>query len=472
VAGAALAIGAGAARLAAQQAPDTAVYNLAITGVRPHLAVEARFVGPDAGLLFLTTRSAATGAEVDGFGASDDRGGPLPFQRTGDGFAITNVQGGPVRFRYQVSFSDSVASASTASGLDTTRLYAVARSLFVAPDPVLYRKTGHAYPVVRVVFLLPPRWRLVADWDTIGEALAPRSADDLLENAVAAAPDYRYHTGTAGGAEYVVAVRGHRAFTDSALVEVVRQSLERGARALGPVPVPRVLYISDAGRKGRTSGSLQGTRTIGLLWEPGEMLERARSHDTFHETLHLWFGGVMESERWWTEGATDYFAARLYADWRGDPSQLASLCYESLRNYEEIPHRATMTMATEARTLPGGDNTVRLVYRKGMLAALLLDAAVRRGSHGSADLDTVARELLATARTRRSRTVSEAEIGEAVARAGGRAARREWERVVTGTGPITAKQVAAALKEVTGVDLPPPPDRGNVPKALARPPAP
>ncbi len=434
--------------------------------------MEARLVGSDAPALFLIAPAAGLGARVTGFGASDDRGVPLPFEHAGDGYTISGSQGGPIRFRYEIDFTDSVSSASTASGLDSTRLYAVTRSLFVAPDPVLARKTGQAFPAVRVVFLLPPRWQLVSDWDSVDGALAPRSAQDLLENAVAAAPDYRFHAGTAGGASVVVAIRGHRAFTDSALVEVITESLRRGAAAFGPVPVPRVLYISDAGRKGRTSGSLQGVHTIGLLWEPGEMLERARSHDTFHETLHLWFGGAMEGERWWIEGATDYFAARLYAEWRADPAQLAALCYESLRNYERIPHRTTMTMAAEARTLPGGDNTVRLVYRKGMLAALLLDAAVRKGSRGAADLDSVARDLLATARGRAGHTVSEAEIGAAVEAAGGRTARREWRRVVTGTAELTAREVADALKAVTGADLPPPPDRANVPKALARPPAP
>ena len=186
------------------------------------------------------------------------------------------------------------------------------------------------------------------------------------------------------------------------------------------MPVPRVTYISDAGRKGRTSGSLQGRSSIGLLWEPGELLERSRSHDTFHETLHLWFGGAMETERWWTEGVTDYFAARLYAEWRDDPRELAALCYESLANYGRIPHRLSMTMTSEARERPGGDNTVRLVYRKGMLAGLLLDAAIRRGSHGRSSLDDVARRLLALAAGRPSQHVSEEEMSRRRSAAAGR----------------------------------------------------
>ena len=468
----ALCAAAGARALAAQAPADTLIYNLAVTATGPRLSVEARMVVAEGASVFLEAPPAGGGTSVTGFGASDDRGGPLRVQRTGGGYVIARSRPGPIRFRYQLAFTDSVSSGSTASGLDTTRLYAVTRSLFVAPDPVLYRKTGQSYPVVRLQFLLPPRWHLVANWDSVGPVLAPRSGDDLLEGTVAAAADYRFYDGSTGGTEYTIAVRGSRAFTDSALVDLVSASLRFGAAAFGPVPVPRVTYISDAGRKGRTSGSLQGTASIGLLWEPGEMLERARSHDTFHETLHLWFGGVMEAERWWTEGVTDYFAARLYSSWRDDPRELAALCFESLRNYTRIPHRLTMTMAAESRSLPGGDNTIRLVYRKGMLAGLLLDAAIRRGSHEQAALDDVARRLLATARTRRSKTISEAEIGEAVADVGGSVASREWARVVTGTEEITEAQVAAALRTVTGVELPPPPPSPAAPKALSKPPSP
>ena len=464
----ALCAAAAAGDLPAQAPRDTLIYNVAVPGTGPRLSVEARMAFGEGASVFLTAPSAGGGTSIVAFGASDDRGVPLRVQRTGGGYVIARNRPGAIRFRYQLAFTDSVSAGATASGLDTTRFYAVTRSLFVAPDPVLYRKTGQAYPVVRLQFLLPRGWRLVANWDSVGPALAPRSGDDLLGGALAAAPDYRLYDGSAGSADYTVAVRGSRAFTDSALVDLVSASLRLGAAAFGPVPVRRVTYISDAGRKGRTSGSLQGTASIGLLWEPGEMLERARSHDTFHETLHLWFGGAMETERWWNEGVNDYFAARLYSSWRGDPRELAALCYESLRNYARIPHRLTMTMAAESRSLPGGDNTIRLVYRKGMLAGLLLDAAIRRGSHERATLDDVARTLLATARTRRSKTVSEAEIGIAVAAAGGPGASREWTRIAIGTEEITEPQVAAALRSVTGVELPPPP-LPAAPKTLSKP---
>jgi predicted metalloprotease with PDZ domain len=449
------------------------MYHVAVYSADRHLSVEARLTtAAGSVVLAAPARSGAAGTAVAGFAATDDRGGPLSVQRTGSAYVIERAPAGAVRFRYRLDFNDSVSSGSTASGLDSTRLYAVTRSLFVAPDPVLSRKTGRPYPVIRVRFVLPEGWRLVANWDSAGPELRPRSGDDFTDATIAAAADYRLYRGRVGDATYTLAVRGQRGFSDSALAELVGQALTRGAEAFGPVPAPRVIFISDAGRKGRTSGSLQGLSSIGLLWEPGELLERSRSHDTFHETLHLWFGGAMEAERWWTEGATDYFAARLYAEWRNDPRELAALCYESLANYGRIPHRTSLTMTSESRERPGGDNTVRLVYRKGMLAGLLLDAAIRRATRGRSNLDDVARRLLSMAAGRLSRRVTEEEMREETVRIGGRPAADEWARVVAGTSLISAAQVAAALQTVTGAELPPPASDKARPKILSNTPNP
>jgi predicted metalloprotease with PDZ domain len=290
-----------------------------------------------------------------------------------------------------------------------------------------------------------------------------------LGTIVAAGTDFRVYRDTVDGRDRVLAIRGRRYFTDSALAAVVDAGLRRGANAFGPLPLASVTYASDVGRKGRTSGSLHGEATVGLVWQPGEVLELARAHDTFHETLHFWFGGALEAERWWTEGVTDYFAARLYAEWKERPEDLAELCYQSFRNYLAIEHRTRLTMSQEARRNLPGDNTELLVYRKGMLAGLLLDAAVRRGSGGRATLDDVARSLLARSSRRSSRRVSEDEIRAAVLEAGGREAARAWERVVASAQPLTERDLLAALREVTGRELPPPPARGPAKELRPRP---
>ncbi len=234
---------------------------------------------------------------------------------------------------------------------------------------------------------------------------------------------------------------------------MIAASLRGASAALGPVPVPRVTYTSDVGWKGRTSGSLQGLASIGLIWEPGELLERPRIHDLFHETLHLWFGGAMQTDRWWTEGVTDYFAARLEAEWSGRPDDLADLCYQSLRNYLEIGHRTSMTMEEEQREGVLGDNTSLLVYRKGMLAGLLLDAAIRRGTDGQASLDDVARQMLALASSNPAHRVPDPEIRAIAVDVGGSGVDRVWNRVVEGTDLITEAEVTSALRAVTGLPV-------------------
>ena len=365
--------------------------------------------------------------------------------------------GGPVRFRYRLDLHRKAPESSTGSGMDSLRLYAVTRSVFVAPDPTAYRKTGRDYPLIIVHVIAPDRWRTISGWQSRGDDFFPADGDDLLGATLASAPDFRYYRGALGRATWQLAIRGSRYFTDSALTAAITASLGGSAALLGPVPQPLVTYTSDAGRKGRTSGSLQGKASVGLVWEPSEVLEVGRTHDLFHETLHLWFGGAMETERWWIEGVTDYVAARIYATWKDNPDALAFLCYQSLRNYQAIDHNARVTMAEENRRRMGGDNTELLVYRKGMLAGLMLDAAIRHATNGRQTLEDLSRRLLALAATRRSRNVRESEIRDAAVAIGGDEVQRVWTRVVAGTELITEDDVGTALQVVTGRTFAPPP---------------
>lgn len=451
------------------QARDTLMYAVAIVAVRPHLSVEARLSNGDSGSIALAAPPSArpAGTTVDGLAATDDRGAPLVVRRERGGFVIERAHPGPIRFRYRLSFRDAVAGGSTGAGMDSLRLYAVTRSLFVAPDPMAYAKTSRPYPLLRVSFVTPPGWHAVTGWASDGDEFRPADGNDLLGATVAAAADFRIYRDSAAGLPYQLAIRGRRYFTDSTLKAVITASLSKAAEVFGPVPgLARVTYTSDLGRKGRVSGSLQGQASIGLIWEPSEILERARSHDTFHETLHLWFGGALETERWWTEGVTDYFAARLYAEWRGRPEDLAALCYESYRNYLRIEHNTRMTMAEENRRSVSGDNTELLTYRKGMLAGLILDAAIRQATGGRQSLDEVARRLLAMAATRRSHRLRETEIRDVVVDLGGAGATLAWRRVVEGSGLLTETEVAGALQEVAGLPLEPPPVQLKRRKAL------
>ena len=440
-------------------ARDTLVYSVAIAPTDPHLTIEARLTASAPGVVVLVAPPASgpAGTTVTGLAASDDRGGALVVTRASRTWTVVVPVAGAVRFRYRLDINRRTADGSTGSGLDSTHFYAVTRSLFVAPDPTALRKSGRPYPVVGVQVLPPDGWRVLAGWSGRDNAFTPRDGDDLLGATLAAAPDFRVYEGRVANTDWQLAIRGRRYFADSSLAAAIRASLSRGAAALGPVPVAKVAFTSDLGRKGRTSGSLQGLSSVGLIWEPSEVLETARLHDLFHETLHLWFGGEMETERWWIEGVTDYMAARLYSGWQERPEELAFLCYQSLRNYQAIEHNTSLTMTQENRRHMGGDNTELLVYRKGMLAGLLLDAAIRNGSGGRKTLDDVSRRLLQTAAHRQSRLLRETEVRDVAVQEGGPGVQAVWTRVVDGTELLTEDDVANALAVVTGRRFAPPP---------------
>ena len=446
------------APLGAQAPRDTLVYNVAVVPRDPHLTIEARLTVRTPGILSLAPPPAAgpAGTLVNGLSVTDDRGRPLDARRVGTGWTLNIAAPGSVRFRYRLDLHRKTPEGSTSSGMDSARLYAVTRSLFVAPDPTAYRKTGREYPAIVVHVIAPEGWRTISGWPARDGVYFPADGDDLLGATLASAPDFRTYRGAAGRATWQLAIRGSRYFTDSALTAAIAASLGGSSALLGPVPQPLVTYTSDAGRKGRTSGSLQGKASVGLVWEPSEILEVGRTHDLFHETLHLWFGGAMESERWWVEGVTDYVAARLYASWKQEPGHLAHLTFQSLRNYQAIEHNTRLTMAEENRRRMGGDNTELLVYRKGMLAGLMLDAALRRATNGQRTIDDLSRQLLALAATRRSRNVHESEIRDAAVALGGEEVQRVWTRVVAGTELVTEDDVSTALQSVTGRLFPPP----------------
>jgi predicted metalloprotease with PDZ domain len=421
-----------------------------VTPAPAHFAVEARLTTSASGPVTLATppSAAPAGTDVEGLSATDDRGRPLRVSRVEAGYR-TDAPAGAVRFRYRLGFQSDLAT-STGAGLDAAHLYAVSRSVFVAPDPSAYRASGHPYPLILVHIGAPPGWHVVTSWGVDEEVFAPPSGEALLGATIAAAPDFRVYRDTVDGTPLVLAIRGDRRFSDTALRRVIVGSVRRAATVLGPVPVPGVTYTGEVGAPGRTSGSLQGLASIALVWEPGELLERARIHDVFHETLHLWFGGAMATSRWWTEGVTDYFAARLEAEWSGRPDDLSDLCSQSLRAYQHIESNTSMTMDEEQREQVLGDNTSLLVYRKGMLAGLLLDAAIRRGADGRASLDDLARRMLARARTDPAHRVADADIRALATQLGGGGVDRIWRRVVEGTSLITAADVADALRAVTG----------------------
>src|SRR5690242_11078912 len=196
-----------AARPALAQARDTLIYDVALVTQDPHLSVEARLTSASGGIVVLSSPPAAppAGTGVTGFAATDDRGGRVGNIHTGNTWSITLPGPGALRFRYRLDMHRRVPDGSTASGMDSMRLYAVTRSIFVAPDPTAYRKTGRLYPFVLVHLIVPDGWRTVAGWPERGGNYLPRDGDDLLGATLAAAPDFRFYQGALGRGSWQLA---------------------------------------------------------------------------------------------------------------------------------------------------------------------------------------------------------------------------------------------------------------------------
>src|SRR6185503_1289848 len=114
-------------------------------------------------------------------------------RREGGNWTVTMAAPGVLRFRYKLEMHRRVPDGSTGSGLDSQRLYAVTRSLFVAPDPTAYKKTNRTWPVTLVQVIPPTGWRAFAGWTKRGDTWTPADGDDLLGATLAAAPDFRFY---------------------------------------------------------------------------------------------------------------------------------------------------------------------------------------------------------------------------------------------------------------------------------------
>jgi predicted metalloprotease with PDZ domain len=173
------------------------------------------------------------------------------------------------------------------------------------------------------------------------------------------------------------------------------------------------------GERGLTVGGTGLLNSFAVFVAPGMSLSRENgdfeqiafllTHEHFHEWngLRIRRAQPEETAFWFSEGFTEFFTRRILFR-SGIVSRAASVAdfNKSIANYYGNPHRNAPNerVAREFFT----DMTVSFVpYRRGDLAASILDHEIRRKSGGAQSLDDLMRDLLAAARERGEQVTSE-----------------------------------------------------------------
>ena len=218
-----------------------------------------------------------------------------------------------------------------------------------------------------------------------------------------------------GGKLRVAIVEDDWGFNDTELIDLVARIVTVEREFVGDFEDPYFLVtVAPTGPRATPQSISMGgtglTNCFALFMAPGTTVapesahRRAVLHLLAHEYFHTWNGGKIttadpeELVYWFSEGFTDFYAARLLhraglvssAEWLDRTN-------ETLRNLWLSPV-ATAPAETIRREFWSRREVQQLPYNRGEVVALMLDEEIRRVSGGRQSLDDFFRELLREAR--------------------------------------------------------------------------
>lgn len=230
------------------------------------------------------------------------------------------------------------------------------------------------------------------------------SFDHFLESIFIASDDLRLTSWPVGDGTLELAVVGTWPFADQALADAIARvmTVERAFfRDRGPPSFFVSLLPLDGG-----AGSYGGTgytHSFDLALAPGSELDDRVRGALAHEHFHTWNGLVIAPEAfeeltfWFTEGFTNFYAARL--SYRGGMCSLEDYVREINAEIAGYASSAVRT-APNVRTSGFWDDPAlrKLPYARGHLIALVADREIRRATNNARSLDDVMRVLVDTGR--------------------------------------------------------------------------
>lgn len=252
---------------------------------------------------------------------------------------------------------------------------------------------------------LPDNWK-IATLETRNDS-GQYELDNADSSVFFVGADVRVARTSVRGLKVTLATAGEWAFTDEAVVTVIRDVLTQHERAAGTVPRERALVVlapfPQAADAARWNAETRGGTIVFLSGRvTSKVAGLARlSVPLAHELFHLWVPNALALDGdydWFYEGFTVYQATRVSVE----------LGYLTFQDYLDSLARAydiylagregddlSLTEASARRWGGGGAS----VYQKGMLVAALYDLSVRQQSRGKRSLDDVYRLLFRGRRT-------------------------------------------------------------------------
>jgi predicted metalloprotease with PDZ domain len=277
--------------------------------------------------------------------------------------------------------------------------HGVGTTFLLVPQPGTGR-AGDTYQVI-VRWDLPAGWRAACSWG-VGRTVGAMLPVDDLRQAVYMAGKLDVERVEAAAGLDVTAVGPADSDVDvPALGKFVAKVLAGQAAFAGETELDGlVVTIVPTGTAEVGQQRLQGAGfadSMTLWLPPGVQMTTAMEHLVAHELFHTWNGQLirpaspMSQVMWFTEGLTDYYAARLlWEDGVWSDGALAEWVNGRLRAYAVNP-AAESAAGTSARSREA------LAYQQGLLLGLRWHALARERGMASG-LDAWFRLLLDRAR--------------------------------------------------------------------------
>jgi len=297
--------------------------------------------------------------------------------------------GGAAVFRYDFPIRQSGFKDSFKPVVNQDFFAGFCNSIFLLP-----KVEGKEFTSFGLNVTAPDGWKVVTSRG-IGAKWKLDGIQDLMGTLICAGDYATYqfdlgHRGSDSSTRFYVAIQGERSWDDKAFVEEFKRMARGQMDYFGgshPAPIQFLaLHLLPKGQDPGVPGfnrRVPGHDTVLALHTP----QRPRDHFEFlgmlaHEHLHNWYPNAMRSDLgpWFMEGLNDYVAYRgLLASGLHSRKQFSGMLSKWHREYEWC------IRTKNARVMP---------YRRGMIAAWVLDIELRRTTNGKHGLTDVLLDLL------------------------------------------------------------------------------